>query len=325
MAGAIWVIGEPKGSGLARISAEAATLARTLGEAAGRGAVGVVAGAAIAEVATELAAYVPRVLALEVPDAAGHVTAAAVAPALAALMERERPACVLIGATSDGRDLAGTLSALLGWGVLVNAGAVAWGDAGPSVDMAVFGGRLHTTSELTGAHGIVTIQANSVSPQPATAAGAVEPVTGIVAAPLPLVVVTESVSEVSAGVPIEEARVIVAGGRGAGGPDGFALVADLADLLGGSVGATRAAVDAGWIPYSQQIGQTGKVVKPQLYVALGISGAIQHTVGIQSAETIVAVNRDPDAPIVEFADLVVIGDLLAVVPALVAELRARAG
>src|SRR5207244_10757901 len=125
--------------------------------------------------------------------------------------------------------------------------------------------------------------------------------------------------------PIEEARVIVSGGRGVGGAEGFKLVEEIAEALGGAVGATRAAVDAGWIPYAQQIGQTGKIVKPALYLALGISGAIQHKVGMQTAGTIVAVNRDPDAPIAEFADVVVIGDLFEVAPAMLAALRARAG
>jgi electron transfer flavoprotein alpha subunit len=110
-----------------------------------------------------------------------------------------------------------------------------------------------------------------------------------------------------------------------GGEEGFKIVEDIAQALGGAVGATRAAVDAGWIPYAQQIGQTGKIVKPQLYLALGISGAIQHKVGMQTADTIVAVNRDPDAPIAEFADLVVVGDLFEVGPAILAELRARQG
>jgi electron transfer flavoprotein alpha subunit len=110
-----------------------------------------------------------------------------------------------------------------------------------------------------------------------------------------------------------------------GSEAGFELLTQLADALGGVVGATRAAVDSGWIPYSQQIGQTGKIVKPQLYVALGISGAIQHKVGMQTADTIVAVNRDPDAPIAEFADLLVVGDLVEVGQAVLAELRARSG
>jgi electron transfer flavoprotein alpha subunit len=142
---------------------------------------------------------------------------------------------------------------------------------------------------------------------------------------LPTVPIVDTVTEAGAAAPIEEARVIVAGGRGIGGPDGFKLVEDLAEALGGAVGATRAAVDAGWINYNQQIGQTGKIVKPQLYLALGISGAIQHKVGMQTAETIVAVNRDPDAPIAEFADLFVVGDLFEVGPALLAELKARTG
>ena len=126
-------------------------------------------------------------------------------------------------------------------------------------------------------------------------------------------------------MPIEEAKIIVAGGRGVGGAEGFALVEELAEAMGGVVGATRAAVDSGWIPYSQQIGQTGKIVKPQLYFALGISGAIQHKVGMQTAGTIVAVNRDPDAPIAEFADMVVVGDLFEVGRAVLAELRSRQG
>src|SRR5207237_4796757 len=134
---------------------------------------------------------------------------------------------------------------------------------------------------------------------------------------LPPVRVVDRVAEAGAAAPIEEARIIVSGGRGMGGPEGFRIVEELAQALGGAVGATRAAVDAGWIPYAQQIGQTGKIVKPALYLALGVSGAIQSKVGMQTAGTIVAVKRDPDAPIAEFADVVVIGDLFEVGPALV--------
>ena len=135
--------------------------------------------------------------------------------------------------------------------------------------------------------------------------------------------VAARIEAAAAALPIEEARIIVAGGRGVGGEDGFKLVQEIADQLGGAVGATRAAVDSGWIPYAQQIGQTGKIVKPQLYLALGISGAIQHKVGMQTAGTIIGVNRDPDAPIAEFADLVVVGDLFEVGKALLEALRAR--
>jgi electron transfer flavoprotein alpha subunit len=163
-----------------------------------------------------------------------------------------------------------------------------------------------------------------VSAAPADAAGSIEqrePATVAV----PSVRVVERVEEAGAAASIEEAKIIVAGGRGVGGEDGFRLVEQLADALGGAVGATRAAVDSGWIPYAQQIGQTGKIVKPELYLALGISGAIQHKVGMQTAGTIVAVNRDPDAPIAEFADLLVVGDLFEVGNALLEQLRARTG
>ena len=144
-------------------------------------------------------------------------------------------------------------------------------------------------------------------------------------AELPQVRIVDRVEEAAASASIEDARIIVSGGRGVGGAEGFKLVEELAKALGGAVGASRAAVDSGWIPYAQQIGQTGKIVKPQLYLALGISGAIQHKVGMQTAESIVAVNRDPDAPIADFADVIVVGDLFEVGQALLDELRARAG
>jgi electron transfer flavoprotein alpha subunit len=216
------------------------------------------------------------------------------------------------------------LSVLLGRGVLVNAVGVEW-DEGPVVEMSAFGGRLITRSRFTGQSGIVTVRPNVVAAEPAVAPGPVSPASAGSAPEVRAVAVVDRVAEASAAAPIEEARIIVAGGRGVGSPDGFRIVEELAEALGGAVGASRAAVDSGWIPYSQQIGQTGKIVKPRLYLALGISGAIQHKVGMQTAETIVAVNRDPDAPIAEFADLVVVGDLFAVGPAILAELRDRSG
>jgi len=324
-AGAIWVHGEtaPDGS-LARISTEVATLARTLAKEAGRAAVGIVVAADPAAAAAELATYVPRVLAISEPATANHAAATIVGQRLAALIDRDKPAYLLAGAGPEGRDAAGVVSALTGLGILVNATAVRW-EGGPVVEMSVFGGKLNTTSRFVGDSGIVTVRPNVISAEPARTSGSVEKTDAPGELALPQVEIVDRVEAATTAAPIEEARIIVSGGRGVGGAEGFKLVEEIADALGGAVGATRAAVDAGWIPYAQQIGQTGKIVKPALYLALGISGAIQHKVGMQTAETIVAVNRDPDAPIADFADLVVIGDLFEVGPALLAALRARAG
>ena len=322
----LWVVGEVTADGaLARISAETATLARSLADSAGSDLTGVIVAADPARAAEELAAFVPRVVTVAEPVTADRPWSMVAAERIAALVAGAGDAFVFAGAGPDGRDLAGALSALTGWGVLANAVGARWTDDGPTVDMSVFGGKLTTTSAFTGSTGIVTVRPNVVTAEAAAAAGTVE--SAAVAGDLaqPAVRVVDRVAEAGAAAPIEEARIVVAGGRGVGGPEGFKVVEEIAEALGGAVGATRAAVDAGWIPYAQQIGQTGKIVKPQLYLALGISGAIQHKVGMQTAETIVAVNRDPDAPIAEFADLAVIGDLFELAPALLAELRARSG
>jgi electron transfer flavoprotein alpha subunit len=324
MPGSMWVHGELTAEGgLARISTEVATAARAVAAEAGAELVGVVVGADPTAAAVELARYVPRVLALTEPETAGHAAGMIVGERLAALIEREGPAYLFTGAGPEGRDLAGVVAALTGWGVLWNAVGVGWAEGRPTVRMSVFGGKLLTRSTFTGERGIVTIRPNVVTAEPAPAPGSVEPVEPSGELRQPRVRVVERLAEAGAAASIEEAKVIVTGGRGVGGPDGFGLVTELANALGGAVGATRAAVDSGWIGYSQQIGQTGKIVKPQLYLALGVSGAIQHKVGMQTAEAIVAVNRDPDAPIAEFADLLVVGDLFEIGRALLAELRAR--
>ena len=327
MPGAIWAIAELDDDGQpTRLAQEVATLARGLAGTAGTDAAGVVLGAGDATVqaaGTALAAYLPVVLTVDVPAAAGHAAAAAFAPALAALVRDREPAVVLVGASPDGKDLAGALAALLDRVVLVNAAGVRWTDGAPRVEMSTFGGRLVTQSVPTVEEVLILVRPGSTTAEPDGRPGVVTAVTPAVTDSLPLVRVAERVAAEAAAASIDDARIIVAGGRGVGGPDGFGVIRDLADALGGAVGATRAVVDAGWIAYSQQIGQTGKIVKPALYMAVGISGAIQHKVGMQTSGTIVAINRDPDAPIVEFADLVVIGDLFEIVPRLTAALRAR--
>ncbi|MEA2612624.1 MAG: electron transfer flavoprotein alpha subunit, partial [Chloroflexota bacterium] len=321
MAG-IWVHGEIAGDGsLAKLSTEVATLARALAaESGGADVTGVVIGSDPAAAAAELAKYVPRVFAVTEPATAEHAAGTIVAQRLAALVDEHDPDVILAGAGPEGRDLAGALSALTGRGVLANAIALRGSPDGPIATHSVFGGKLITESALTDGKGIVTIRPNTVTAEPAGSAGTVETVAPTGELAQPAVPVVDRIEAKGAAASIDDARIIVAGGRGVGGPDGFGLIQDLATALGGAVGATRAAVDSGWIPYSQQIGQTGKIVKPELYLALGISGAIQHKVGMRTSGAIVAVNRDPDAPIAEFADLFVVGDLFEVGNALLERL-----
>jgi len=328
MAG-FWVVAETNPDGtLAKSATELATLARDLAAQAKVDATGIVIAADPAPAAKELATYLPRVVAVAEPLASGHGWGQLAAERATEVIDVEGPTLILTGAGPDGRDVAGTLLALLDGAVLVNATAVAWdAKAGEQVEMSVFGGKLVTTSTFADGIGvrIVTVRANVVTAEPAASTGKVESHKPAGTPKLPLAKIVDRMEESGAAVSIDDARVIVAGGRGVAGPEGFELMQQLADRLGGAVGATRAAVDAGWIPYAQQIGQTGKIVKPQLYLAMGISGAIQHKVGMQTAGTIIAVNRDPDAPIAEFADMLVVGDLFEVGKALLEELGPKRG
>jgi electron transfer flavoprotein alpha subunit len=173
---------------------------------------------------------------------------------------------------------------------------------------------------------VVLVLANTFTPAEGGGGSAeVSPTPAAAESAFAKVRVVESHAAEARVVNLEEATIIVAGGRGVGSEDGFGPLRELAEALGGAVGASRAAADAGWIPYQLQIGQTGKVVKPALYIGAGISGAIQHRVGMQTAEHVIAINKDPDAPIGEFADLFVVGDLFQIVPALTEEIRRRKG
>jgi electron transfer flavoprotein alpha subunit len=324
MAPVILAVAEVAGGSLTRISAEIATLARTLAAEAGGTALGLVLDPAPGAAAAELSGYLPRVVAVT-SAVAGVETWAPHAAAEILRLADEGVTHVLLPTTTDGRDVGGILVGLLGWGLLANADGATWDGTGPVVESSVLGGKAITRSVLDGPTGIVTVRPGAVTAVEADAPGTVDARTPAGPPAVPAVAVRQRVSEAGAAVSLEEARVVVSGGRGVGGPEGFGLAEELAELLGGVVGATRACVDAGWISYARQIGQTGKVVKPALYLGLGVSGAMQHRVGMQASEVIVAINRDPDAPIAEIADLLVIGDLFEVGPALAAELRARRG
>jgi len=238
---------------------------------------------------------------------------------LAGLVESASPAAVLIATSSDGKEIAGRLSVRTGSGWLNDVVGI---DA-DGVTHSVFGGAYTAQAKANTAHPVITLRPGSVEIEPAPGAGA-EQAVEVPAASGRQATVTSREPIVGGDRPeLTEASVVVAGGRGVGSSDDFQLVETLADTLGAAVGASRAAVDSGYYPHQYQVGQTGKTVSPQLYIALGISGAIQHRAGMQTSKTIVAVNKDPEAPIFEIADFGVVGDLFTIAPQLKDEIAKR--
>jgi electron transfer flavoprotein alpha subunit len=242
---------------------------------------------------------------------------------------RDAGLAVLAPATPNGRDLAAALVGSLDLPAFGPVRAVRVADGVVETEQATLQGSVITTSRPADgapAPAVVLVLANTFAPTEGGSGSAeVTQAPAAEASPFDGVTIAESHPAEASVVNLEEATIIVAGGRGVGSEEGFGPLRELAAALGGAVGASRAAADAGWIPYQLQIGQTGKVVKPALYIGAGISGAIQHRVGMQTAEHVIAINRDPDAPIGEFADLFVVGDLFAIVPALTEEIRRRKG
>jgi electron transfer flavoprotein alpha subunit len=237
---------------------------------------------------------------------------------LAALIDRLDPAAVLIASSADGKEVAGRLAVRSGSGWLNDVVAL---DA-QGTTHSVFGGAWTAQAKANTAHPVITVRQGAVEPVAAAAAGVEESVDVPPSGRSATVVSREPVTT-GERPDLGEASVVVSGGRGVGSAEQFAVVEALADSLGAAVGASRAAVDSGYYPHQFQVGQTGKTVSPQLYIALGISGAIQHRAGMQTSKTIVAVNKDPDAPIFEIADFGVVGDLFTVAPQLQEEITRR--
>jgi electron transfer flavoprotein alpha subunit len=242
---------------------------------------------------------------------------------------RDAGLALLAPATPNGRDLAAAVVGSLHVPAFGPVRAVRFADGVVESEQATLQGSVVTTSRpADGAPSpsVVLVLANTFTPaEGGTGSAEVSPAPAAEESALARATVAESHEAEAKVVNLEEATIIVAGGRGVASEEGFAPLRALAEVLGGAVGASRAAADAGWIPYQLQIGQTGKVVKPALYIGAGISGAIQHRVGMQTAEHVVAINKDPDAPIGEFADLFVVGDLFQIIPALTEEIRLRKG
>jgi electron transfer flavoprotein alpha subunit len=312
----ILVLVEHTGEDVKKVTGELLTVARKLGEPAA-----VWAGPGSAGGRERLAEFgAAKVYVADGPEFDDYVVAPK-AELLAALVAAASPTAVLIAHTGEGKEIAGRLAVKTGSGVITDAVGL---DEGLVAEQSIFGGAIIVQSKVATGTPIITVRPNAIAAVPAPGAADIEPFSVEISDAAKTAQVTERVvAERSDRPELTEAGIVVSGGRGVGAGENFALIEKLADSLGAAVGASRAATDAGWYPHQFQVGQTGKTVSPQLYLAVGISGAIQHRAGMQTSKTIMVINKDPEAPIFELADFGVVGDLFNVVPQLTEEIEKR--
>ncbi|MDQ1732719.1 MAG: electron transfer flavoprotein alpha subunit [Pseudonocardiales bacterium] len=316
----VLVLVEAANGSLKKSTLELLTAARTLGEPS---AVVIGAPGTAAALKDKLAEYgAAKVYVAESEEIDAYLVAPK-AEVLAQIAKDAEPAAILVASNAENKEVAARTAFKLDSGFLADAVEIT---AEGSAKQSIFGGAVTVTSRVAKGVPVISLRANSVSaaPAPGTAEEVSVPVSlseGAKAAKL-----LERVEEAKGSRPsLQDASVIVSGGRGVGSAENFSVVENVADSIGAAVGASRAATDAGWVPHQMQVGQTGVTVSPQLYIALGISGAIQHRAGMQTSKTIVAVNKDPEAPIFELADFGVVGDLFTVAPQLAEEVAKRKG
>jgi electron transfer flavoprotein alpha subunit len=312
----VLIVAEHINSHVSKPALELLTLARRLGQP-----VAVIFGDIEDTITKALGEYgATRVLSVNDPAIEDYLVAPK-AEALAEIAETVQPAAILITSTPEGKEIAGRLAVKLGSGLITDASDVA---ADGTTMQSVFAGNWTVTASVTRGAPVITVKPNAVAIEAAPTEPVTEQIEVTISDAAKTARILSKEPKRSSGRPdLTEAAVVVSGGRGTGGD--FAAVEELADVLGGAVGASRAAVDAGWYPYAYQIGQTGKTVSPQLYIAVGISGAIQHRAGMQTSKAIVAVNKDPEAPIFALADLGIVGDLHKVLPDVINKINKRSG
>ncbi|MBX6767425.1 MAG: electron transfer flavoprotein subunit alpha/FixB family protein [Actinomadura rubrobrunea] len=299
-----------------KVTLELLTLARRLGEPAA-----VWVGPGYEGAKDKLAEYGAAKVYVAADEELTSYVVAPKAALLAQLVQSASPGAVLVSATGEGKEVAGRLAVKTGSGVLTDVVDVAEGFVG---EHSIFGGAIIAHAKVTKGTPIIAVRPNAIAPEAAPATPAEEQVSVTLSdADKAAKIVERVVQEKGERPDLTEAAIVVSGGRGVGSAENFKIIEDLADALGGAVGASRAATDAGWYPHQFQVGQTGKTVSPQLYIAVGISGAIQHRAGMQTSKTIVAINKDPEAPIFELVDFGVVGDLFQVAPQLTEEIKKR--
>ena len=316
----IWVYAELNQGRLTTTTLELLTRARELGEVDA-----VALGPGARKAAAALGKHgAARVFANEDGAFAEYVAEPAT-DCLAALLPQEGPDLILFGFSPDSREVAGRLAARLRTGLISNAMDVEAANGGFVAKVPYFGGAKVASYRANAKPAIVLIRPKSFEISESGGEAAVVEVAASVAEGSKRARMVERVQEAADQVKLEDAKIVVSGGRGLGGPENFHFVHELADALGAAAGASRAVVDAGWVPYAMQVGQTGKTVRPGVYIAAGISGAMQHTVGMKGAKVIIAINKDRDAPILKMADLGVVGDALKILPKLTEAVKAKKG
>jgi electron transfer flavoprotein alpha subunit len=312
----ILVLAEHDGDAVKKVTLELVTLARKFGEPAV-----VWTGSCSDAAQSRLAEYgAAKVYVADGAEFDDYVVAPK-AELLAELVQQKSPSAVLLASTAEGKEIGGRLAVKTSSGILTDVVGL---DDDFVAEQLIFGGAINVTAKVRTGTPIIAVRPNAISPEPAAGAATLEPVSPAISDQAKTAKVLERVVQQRGERPeLTEASIVVSGGRGVGSAENMSLIEKLADSLGAAVGASRAVTDAGWYPHQFQVGQTGKTVSPQLYVAVGISGAIQHRAGMQTSKTIMVVNKDPEAPIFELADYGVVGDLFKVVPQLVEEIEKR--